>query len=48
MGMKHHPNQLWYLNLGYLLLLDISFSSFFSRIYVRLYLSININPNILS
>ncbi|MCG7218684.1 hypothetical protein ACMBCN_03030 [Candidatus Liberibacter asiaticus] len=36
---------MWYLDLGYLLL-DISSYSFLSRMYVKLYLPMNINLNI--
>ncbi|MCG7218717.1 hypothetical protein ACMBCN_03225, partial [Candidatus Liberibacter asiaticus] len=45
---KHHPSQLWYLNIGSLLLLDIfSYSSLF-RMLIGYYLSMNMNLNMSS
>ncbi|MCG7218597.1 hypothetical protein ACMBCN_02480 [Candidatus Liberibacter asiaticus] len=47
LGRKHHPIQLWYVDLGFLLLLDVSSSSSSSLfgMFVTLYLSMNINLN---
>ncbi|MCG7218701.1 hypothetical protein ACMBCN_03120, partial [Candidatus Liberibacter asiaticus] len=42
---KHHPSQLWYLDLGFLLLLDLYHSSSIFRMFVRLYLFMNNNLN---
>ncbi|MCG7218800.1 hypothetical protein ACMBCN_03570 [Candidatus Liberibacter asiaticus] len=47
MRNETHPNNLWYLDLGFLLLLDLSSSSFLSRIYFELYLSMIINSTCL-